>query len=108
MRRWALIFLLTSFPALAHDHDHPELNEWMKGLYSGKGVCCSGHDATVLTDSDWESRAGRYRVRIDGEWVDVPPDAVVDAPNMDGRTLVWPTRGYLGVTIRCFMPGIMS
>jgi hypothetical protein len=29
-------------------------------------------------------------------------------PNRAGRTMVWPLRGYLGLTIRCFMPGSMT
>src|SRR6516164_9103312 len=42
------------------------------------------------------------------KWVDVPDEAVITEPNRIGRTMVWPIRGYLGLTIRCFMPGQMS
>jgi hypothetical protein len=50
-----------------------------------------------------------YRVRIGGEWHDVPDNAVITAPNLYGRTMVWPIRAWGGVTtIRCFMPGPMS
>jgi hypothetical protein len=95
--------------ANAHDHGRPELDAWFKGLSSrAKAACCDGSDATRLDDIDWESRAGRYRVRIQGEWIDVPEDAVVDGPNRAGPAMVWPVRGYLGLTIRCFMPGMMS
>jgi DNA-binding MarR family transcriptional regulator len=31
-----------------------------------------GSDAKRLGDADWDSNDGHYRVRIDGEWVDVP------------------------------------
>lgn len=92
----------------AHDHSRPGLDGWYQGLTSGKGLCCDGSDATHLADVDWESRDGRYRVRIEGEWHDVPPEAVLDGPNLDGRTLVWPIKGYGGLTIRCFMPGAMT
>jgi len=51
---------------------------------------------------------GHYRVRIEGEWVDVPDEAVISEPNQIGRTMVWPIRGYMGLTIRCFMPGSMT
>ena len=44
--------------------------------------------------SDWESESGHYRVRIEGEWVDVPDEAVITEPNRVGRTMVWPIRGY--------------
>jgi len=33
---------------------------------------------------------------------------VITEPNRAGRTMVWPLRGYLGTTIRCFMPGSMT
>ena len=40
--------------------------------------------------------------------VDVPDEAVITEPNRIGRTMVWPIRGYLGLSIRCFMPGSMT
>lgn len=98
--------------AHAHDHDRPELSGWFKGLQSGKGPCCDGSDAYRVDDADWEVKDGRYRVRVPTvaggdklEWVDVPADAVVDVPNLSGHALAWPIYGYLGVDIRCFMPG---
>jgi len=32
---------------------------------------------------------GHYRVRLEGEWVMVPDDAVITEPNRAGRTMVW-------------------
>jgi hypothetical protein len=61
-----------------------------------------------VSDVDWETVGGHYRVRIDGQWIDVPDEAVITEPNRMGRTMVWPIWGYLGVTIRCFMPGSMT
>jgi hypothetical protein len=86
----------------------PELKAWFDGLRSGKGPCCSDADGTALSDVDWKTAGGHYLVRIDGEWIDVPDEAVITEPNRIGRTMVWPVRGYLGVTIRCFMPGSMT
>lgn len=91
----------------------PELKAWFEGLRSGKGPCCSDADGTAISDADWESRGGHYRVHIpnnsgDMEWIDVPDEAVITEPNRVGRTMVWPIRGYLGITIRCFMPGSMT
>ena len=59
-------------------------------------------------DVDWETQDGHYRVRIDGDWVNVPDEAVITEPNRIGRAMVWPIRGYLGLSIRCFMPGSMT
>ena len=86
----------------------PELKAWFESLKSAKGPCCSDADGTAISDADWQSGGGCYRVRIEGEWVDVPEDAVISEPNRVGRTMVWPIRGYLGLTIRCFMPGSMT
>jgi hypothetical protein len=84
------------------------LKQWFDGLRSSKGPCCSDADGSALADVDWESKGGHYRVRLDGEWIDVPDEAVITEPNRIGRTMVWPLRGYLGLTIRCFMPGSMT
>jgi len=84
------------------------LKQWFDGLRSAKGPCCSDADGSAVSDVDWESRDGHYRVRLDGNWVDVPEDAVITEPNRAGRTMVWPIRSYMGVTIRCFMPGSMT
>ena len=81
---------------------------WFNKLRSHSGaVCCSGSDGEVITDADWESYQGRYRVRIDGRWIVVEPWAVVDTPHIDGRTVVWPYRKDGIVIIRCFMPRTM-
>jgi hypothetical protein len=84
------------------------LKPWFDSLKSGKGPCCSDADGSAVSDVDWESKDGHYRVRLEGEWIDVPEDAVITEPNRVGRTMVWPLRGYLGVSIRCFMPGSMT
>jgi len=62
---------------------------------------------TAISDADWESKDGHYRVWLEGAWHDVPDDAVITVPNRAGRTMVWPMRGVIGLTIRCFMPGPM-
>ncbi|WP_420869841.1 hypothetical protein [Bradyrhizobium septentrionale] len=84
------------------------LKEWFDSLRSGKGPCCSDADGSAVSDVDWESKDGHYRVRLDGQWFDVPDEAVVTVPNRAGRTMVWPIKSYMGVTIRCFMPGSMT
>jgi hypothetical protein len=110
----ALLIVMASPSSKARDVDgryaaqNPELHQWFEGLRSGKGPCCSDADGSALSDVDWETKAGHYRVRIDGEWVDVPDEAVITEPNRIGRAMVWPIRGYLGLSIRCFMPGSMT
>ena len=49
---------------------------------------------------------GKYRVRLDGQWIEVPPDALVTVPNKFGLAVVWLYKDYEGRTqIRCFIPG---
>jgi hypothetical protein len=108
-----VLLLIISAPLVhARDPDgryaNSPLKQWFDSLRSGKGPCCSDADGTAISDADWVSSAGHYRVRIEGEWVDVPEDAVITEPNRVGRTMVWPIRGYGGLTIRCFMPGSMT
>jgi hypothetical protein len=104
----ALLLGLVSQFSHAHDHNRPELNRWFDSLKSGKGPCCSDADGYAVADPDWESKSGHYRVRIEGEWHEVPDDAVITEPNRAGRTMVWPIKGWGGLTIRCFMPGSMT
>jgi hypothetical protein len=102
-----------SHPGHARDNGrfagaNPELKTWFDSLRSGQGPCCSDADGTALSDVDWESRGGHYRVRLEGEWVDVPDDAVITVPNRVGRTMVWPMYRDGKMTPRCFMPGSMT
>ena len=97
--------------AIARDdgrYGNSALKPWFDSLKSGKGLCCSDADGFAVSDPDWDSRDGHYRVRLEGEWMVVPDDAVITEPNRVGRTMVWPMRGPLGVSIRCFMPGSMT
>lgn len=110
--RVAIVLPVFLFAAHAHDHDRPELDHWFESLKSGKGPCCSAADGTALSDADWDVRDGHYRVRIKGQWWDVPEEAVIREPNRAGRTIVWPfyhwTLGKpLRIDIRCFIPGAM-
>ena len=89
-------------------HMQSPLKAWFDSLKSGKGPCCSVADGLAVSDPDWESKDGHFRVRVENEWIDVPDDAVITEPNLAGRTMVWPVKGSLGISIRCFMPGSMT
>lgn len=108
----ALIFMAIVSPRAAARDDgryaNSVLKPWFDQLKSKKGPCCSDADGFAVSDPDWDSRNGHYRVRLKGVWIDVPDDAVITEPNRAGMTMVWPI--YLdGVAIiRCFMPGSMT
>jgi hypothetical protein len=109
----ALLAALASQNGQARDRGqyadtNPELKAWFDRLRSGKGPCCSDADGSAVSDVDWESDGGHYRVRLQGQWIEVPDDAVITEPNRVGRTMVWPMYGTLGITIRCFLPGSMT
>ncbi len=103
-----IFFAIFAAPALAHDPTRPELNSWFDKLASGRGLCCSLTDGVTVADPDWESRDGHYRVRLYGEWIDVPNDALITEPNRVGRTMAWPMLFNGEISVRCFMPGSMG
>jgi hypothetical protein len=110
----ATMVLVTFFSAaaVARDPDGSRaddpLHKWFDSLASGKGLCCSFADGVSIEGVDWDSGGldGGYRVRLKGEWIDVPPNAVVKEPNRYGPAVVWPYQDLEGQTqIRCFLPG---
>jgi hypothetical protein len=103
-----VIFFASVAPGFAHDLSHPELNAWFDSLKSGRGLCCSFADGSAVSDVDWESKDGHYRVRLENNWIDVPDEALITEPNRAGRTMVWPLRFDGKIFIRCFMPGSMG
>lgn len=87
----------------------PGLHAWFDQLSSGKGMCCSFADGLSLKDVDWGMRDGHYIVNLDGKWLDVPPDTVVNDKNRLGSAVVWPYKDAVGQDmIRCFLPGTES
>jgi hypothetical protein len=104
--------LLVASTASAHDHNRPDLNGWYESLHSpGGGPCCDMSDTNHVNDLDWETQSkdsSHYRVRIDGKWIDVPDDKVVEAPNKAGFAMEWHYYFDGEPIIRCFMPGQMS
>jgi len=47
----------------------PEMKAWFDSLKCGLGPCCSDADGAAVSDVDWESKDGHYRVRLGGEWI---------------------------------------
>ena len=75
--------------------------------FASLGICCAALPLLffprlgLARDLD-----GKYRVWLDGQWIEVPPDALVTVPNKFGLAVVWPYKDYEGRTqIRCFIPG---
>lgn len=107
----AVLLLFATTAAFARDDGRyagSPNKAWFDSLKSKTGPCCSDADGTAVTDADWDSKDGHYRVRLNGRWVDVPDDAVLKEPNRDGRTIVWPYYVNGSPIIRCFIAGVMG
>ena len=107
-----LISVISSVQALARDdgrYAQSPLKQWFNSLKSKNGVpCCDPADGQRLEDVDWEAVDGHFRVRIKGEWIDVPPEAVLEQPNLAGPAIVWPVLEAGRLRVRCFIPGAGS
>src|SRR5262245_1692925 len=105
----ALSWLFVPELAITRDLDgkyaNSPLKQWFDSLASRRGPCCSVADGQSVEDVDWDTKDGNYRVRLDGQWIEVPPDALVTAPNKFGLAVVWPYKDEGRTQIRCFIPG---
>ena len=72
------------------------LKYWFDNLTSSNGKCCSFADGFAVSDVDWDTEDGHYRVLLHGEWVNVPNSSVVAEPNRYGPAVVWP---YMTTTV---------
>jgi hypothetical protein len=109
------VFLFSRF-AEAADHGQlgptsPEIKAWANSLGNTLGEgCCSTADGWKPEEVEYDIKDNKYRVKIDGEWYDVPPYAVIKLPNKFGFPVVWYYKTWLdgirpSVLIRCFIPG---
>ncbi|HTV38299.1 MAG TPA: hypothetical protein VMF12_17855 [Xanthobacteraceae bacterium] len=101
---------LVSSQLLARDDGrfaNSPLKAWFDRLASSKGLCCSFADGVSIQDVDWDTtQDGHYRVRLNGQWIEVPDAALITEPNRFGPAVVWPYKDSDGTTqIRCFLPG---
>lgn len=109
MFRVGLAVLAICTPALAHDNGQfadvsPSVRAWFKSVKSQHGVpCCDIADGHR---TDYDMRKDQYWVPINGNWMPVPPDAVLDTVgNPVGDAVVWYSIYGDHVVIRCFVPG---
>ena len=107
----AVLCIIVFVPNHSHTRDdgrfaNSPLKEWFDRLASKNGLCCAFADGVSVQDVDWDTQDGHYRVRIHGEWIEVPDAAVITEPNRFGPAVVWPYNDRYGNTqSRCFMPG---
>lgn len=112
------LFFLTMvllYPMMSHARDdgryaQSPLNGWVKSLKDKRGISCCDTADGFPAEVEWDTKGERYRVRIEGEWYDVPADAVLEQPNRLGYPMVWFTWQYENSVktkplIRCFIAG---
>jgi len=102
-------------PALSHppgmEHDDSPESHWFTEQHNVKGGwCCNLADAFYLGDDEWAETKDGYKVKIGGEWHDVPEGALRDpkgGKNPTGNAIVWYGGGTGGeeIVIWCFAPG---
>ena len=62
-----LVLVVLAMPALGRDdgrYANSPLRLWFETLESEFGQCCKVADGYVVSDPDWESDRGHYRVRV--------------------------------------------
>ena len=67
----ALLVGLSNWPAFARDdgrYANGPLKHWFDNLTGSNGNCCSFADGLSISDVDWETKDGHYRVLLHGEW----------------------------------------
>lgn len=112
----SVLFLTLPHPAAATDHGQfghvsPELRAWANSLTNKrKEGCCATADGWKPEEVEYDIKGNKYRVKIDGQWYDVPPSAVIERPNRFGFPVVWYFRTWdngirPSISIRCFIPG---
>ena len=90
--RGAILALPLSTPALAHDNGRfgnvpPDVRTWFKAVKSPNGIpCCEIADGDP---TDHDMRENQYWASINGEWMVVPAETVVDNEDPTGQAVVW-------------------
>ena len=60
-----------------------------------------------ISDVDWDTKDGHYRVLLHGEWINVPNSSIVTEPNRYGPAVVWPymdSNGTFTFDVSCLEP----
>lgn len=118
-----LVALGIFFPvAAAHADDtgqnrqvSPEIEAWTEALTNQVGIgCCTTENGFRPAEVEWDISVNSYRVKLDGQWILVPDEAVIRGPNRLGYAAVWFEIDHdidfeeSTFEIRCFLPGAAS
>lgn len=89
--KWFAVLLLCTASAYANpppgSNPSPEEKAWWQCQYQiGGASCCGIGDGHLLNDDEWRSSGTGYQVLIEGDWLPVPPTAMVRSPCGPGPT----------------------
>src|SRR6185312_7686039 len=96
MGKYALVVALLmglSHSAFARDdgrYANDPLKYWFDNLTSSNGKCCSFADGFSVSDVEWDTEDGHYRVLLHGQWINVSNSSIVTEPNRYGPAVIWP------------------
>lgn len=109
----ALLIILLALGASAPARDldgrwaqsDPRIRDWIRDLKNQRGAprcdTADGHEV-----EGWTMAGDGYRIKVDGQWIDVPPHALVDGANKLGYARAWIRQGADGrPVVICFLPG---
>lgn len=115
------ILLLAMQPAPGRDfgqwsQTNPGLRDWIKGLRDKEGQsCCSDADGQEVEGWSFQRPADLptnihpqhlgYWVKVQGQWLPVPPKALLEIPNRLGFARVWIVFEGGNPIVRCFIAG---
>lgn len=96
---------VSAFDNSKYDNADPKIRQWFESVRSPHGIpCCSIADGRRTT---WRATSVPgtsdviFEVLIDGEWLPVPPDAIVRGiKNPTGDSIVWLRPDKV---VRCFV-----
>jgi len=113
-----IVYLFLTLCSVAEAADHgqfgpssPDMRAWANSLENKlREGCCSTADGWKPEAVEYDIVGSKYRVKIEGEWYDVPRDALVEVPNRFGFPVVWYFKTWdngirPSILMRCFIPG---
>ncbi len=103
------LVLLIGGPLFARDDGRyaqgdPKIKRWIERLTDKNGAsCCDTADGHEV--EGWAFGAEGYRVKVQGQWLDVPERALITGPNLLGYARAWLYWENGQPRVRCFIPG---
>lgn len=106
----AFIILMLWYLVPAHGKEFPNASETEKKFFNeltapNGATCCSISDCGYIENDEFRIKDGHFDVWIEGQWITVPKDKVLDRnKSPQGK----PVLCRRGTTIYCFAPDVLT